>query len=485
VSLRRLFRPIRVRLTLWYVLLLTGVLLAFSAALYLALRLSLYEDLDDVLRNAATSVADALQMDAHGRLTLGSGQPLLWGDPKEGEHFWRVLDGAGETVEQSGVYEVDAPPVDPGVLAQALAGREVFQTVRMRAGPMRVYTQPVERGAAGVIGVVQVSLSLGDVNETLAALRWVLLLILPVTLAAASGGGFFLAGRALRPVDRVTRAAQSISAHDLSQRLDLDLPDDELGRLARTFDAMIARLDEAFRRQRRFTADASHELRTPLTIIKGDLSLALARPRDADYYHGMLTEVDEEVDQMNRLVDRLLALARADAEGIAIHRQTVNLSVLLADLVEQTRPLAEARGLTLAAQIAPDLAASVDPDAVTQIVLNLLGNAIKYTASGQVCLGAYLEKSQIRIAVSDSGPGIPAEHLPHIFERFYRVDRARSRDPSATLPSAPLGTGRAGLGGAGLGLAIARELARAHGGDVTVHSVPGEGSTFTVHLPVA
>ncbi len=463
-----LFRPIRVRLTLWYVLLLTGVLLAFSAALYLALRLSLYEDLDDALRNGATLVADALQTDAQGQLTLGSGQPLLWGDPKEGEHFWRVLDAAGQTVVQTGVSEVDAPAVESGILAQTLAGREIFQTMRMRTGPMRVYTQPVERGSAGV---VQVGLSLGDVNETLAALRWALLLILPVTLVAASGGGFLLAGRALRPVDRITRAAQSISAHDLSQRLDLDLPDDELGRLARTFDSMIARLDEAFRRQRRFTADASHELRTPLTIIKGDLSLALARPRDADYYHNVLTEVDEEVDQMSRLVDRLLALARADAEGIVIHRQTVNLGVLLADLVEQTRPLAEARGLTLAAQIAPDLAASVDPDAVTQIVLNLLDNAIKYTASGRVRLSAHLANDrggEIQIAVSDSGPGIPAEHLPHIFERFYRVDQARSRE----------------MGGAGLGLAIARELARAHGGDVAVHSVPGEGSTFTVHLPV-
>jgi len=476
-----LFRPIRVRLTLWYVLLLTLVLAAFSAALYLALRISLYEDLDDVLRSSATLVTNTLQVDARGHLTTMPGQPLLWSDPKEGEHFWRVLDASGQVMEQTGVYEMDTPSVDPEVLARALAGREVFQTVRMGNTLIRVYTAPIDHGASGVVGVVQLGLSLGDVNETLAALRWGLLLILPVTLAAASVGGFLLAGRALRPVDRLTRAAQSISAHDLSRRLDLDLPDDELGRLARTFDAMIARLDEAFRRQRRFTADASHELRTPLTIIKGDLSLALARPRDPGYYHDVLTEVDEEVDQMSRLVDRLLALARADAEGIAIHRQTVNLGVLLADLVEQTRPLAEARGLTLAAQIAPgpsdlnpsgpSLTAYVDPDAMTQIVLNLLDNAIKYTASGRVRLSARPagdKSDEIRISVSDTGPGIPAEHLPHLFERFYRVDQARSR----------------ALGGAGLGLAIARELARAHGGDVTVHSVPGEGSTFTVHLPV-
>ncbi len=465
MNLRRLFRPIRVRLTLWYVLLLTIVLVAFSGTLYLALSTSLHNDLDDVLHNSAALVINSLQVDARGQLTTRSGQPLLWSDPEEGEHFWRVLDAAGQVVEQAGVREASAPPIAPGVLAQALAGREVFQTVRVKDDPIRVYTASLNQGQ--VIGVIQVGLSLDDVNDTLHTVRWILMLILPITLVVASVGGLFLANRALRPVDRITYTAQSISAHDLSQRLDLDLPDDELGRLARTFDAMIARLDEAFRRQRRFTADASHELRTPLTIIKGDLSLALARRRDTDYYHGVLTEVDEEVDQMSRLVDRLLALARADAEGISIHRQTVDLGVLLTDLVKQTRPLAEAQGLDLATQMASDLQGHVDPDVVTQVVLNLLDNAIKYTPSGLVHLSAGHDGGEIQIAVSDDGPGISPEHLPHIFERFYRVDRARSRE----------------LGGAGLGLPIARELARAHGGDITVHSVPGEGSTFTVHLP--
>jgi heavy metal sensor kinase len=470
MALRNLFRSIRVRLTLWYVLLLAVVLIAFSGALYLALRITLYDNLDDILRSSAALIADALEVDAQGHLIAGPGQPLLWNDPKEGEHFWYVLDPSGQVVEQAGVHDMGGLPIAPAVMAAALAGRDAIQTIRVGDNLIRVYTAPVYHGGR-VVGIVQLGISLDDVQQTLAAFRWILILALPVTLALASGGGLFLASRALRPVDQITRAAHSISAHDLSQRLNLDLPDDELGHLARTFDAMIARLDEAFRRQRRFTADASHELRTPLTIIKGDLSLALARPRDADYYYQVLAEVDEEVDWMSHLVERLLALARADAEGLTLHQQTVDMSVLLADLIEQTRPLAKAKGLTLTAQIAPDLTASLDPDAMTQVVLNLLENAIKYSPSGRVRLSAHRarpDSSEVLIAISDSGPGIPAEHLPHIFDRFYRVDRARSRE----------------LGGAGLGLSIARELARAHGGDVTVHSIPGEGCTFTVHLPL-
>jgi heavy metal sensor kinase len=469
MALHNLFRSIRVRLTLWYVLLLAVVLALFGGALYLALRITLYDNLDDILRSSAALIADALEVDAQGHLIAGPGQPLLWNDPKEGEHFWRVLDPSERVVEQAGVHDMGSLPVDPAVMAAALAGRDAVQTVRVGDNLIRVYTAPVYHGGQ-VVGIVQLGLSLDDVQQTLAAFRWILILALPVTLALASGGGLFLASRALRPVDQITRAARVISAHDLSQRLNLDLPDDELGHLARTFDAMIARLDEAFRRQRRFTADASHELRTPLTIIKGDLSLALARPRDADYYYQVLAEVDEEVDQMSRLVERLLALARADAEGLTLHRQAVDLSALLADLIEQTRPLAEAKGLTLTAQIAPDLTASLDPDAVTQVVLNLLENAIKYTPSGRVRLSAHLtrpDSSEVLIAISDSGPGIPAEHLPHIFDRFYRVDRARSRE----------------LGGAGLGLAIAKQFVEVHGGTIRVESTPGKGSEFRFTLP--
>lgn len=472
MGLSKLFRSVRVRLTLWYMLLLTAALVAFSVGLYVTLSLALYDNLDDLLSSSAALLSNTLETDGQESLISGPEQARLWNDPKRGEHFWRVVTPSGHTVAQSGVAETGSPPLDPATVERALAGHRMIQTLSWTGGEtMRVVTGPVVRGNQ-VIGVVQIGFSTEDIRDILRALRWILVTAVPATLALASFGGMFLAQRALRPVDRITRAAQDISAHDLSRRLDLDLPDDELGRLARAFNDMIARLDDAFRRQRRFTADASHELRTPLTVIKGNLSLALNRPRSTDYYRQVLTEVDQEVNQMHRLVERLLTLARADVEGVTLDRQRVDLSVLLTDLVEQMRPLADMKGLSLTAQIAPDLAIIADPDALTQAVLNLLDNAIKYTqSSGQVCLVARfaeLNGHEMQIVISDSGPGIPAEHLPHVFERFYRVDRARSRE----------------LGGTGLGLSIARDLIRAHGGEITVDSVSGEGSIFTIHLPL-
>jgi heavy metal sensor kinase len=462
---------------MWYVLLLAVLLIAFSSGIYLALRFILHNELDATLRNGARLIADSVQVDDQGHLVAAPGREASDNRSDE-ERFWRILDSSGQVLAQKAAQEIASYPVEPGALELALSGQDRFQTVPFEDEPLRVFTTPL-RYRGRVVGAVQVGLSLEDANETLDIVLWILVLSLPLTLVVASFGGYFLAGRALRPVDRITQTAQDITASDLSQRLDLDLPDDELGRLARTLDAMIARLDAAFRRQRRFTADASHELRTPLTVIKGDLSVALGRPRDADTYRAVLAEVDAEVDQMSRLVDRLLALARADDEGISINPARVDLDALLTDVLTQMRPLAEAKRLHLTLQIETDLIATVDPDVVTQIVLNLLDNAIKYTPEGGVRLSAFScsqqtsqvfphDDGELRIAVADDGPGIPEEHLAHIFERFYRVDRARSRES----------------GGLGLGLAIAHELAHAHGGEITVHSAPGKGSTFILRLPL-
>jgi heavy metal sensor kinase len=290
----------------------------------------------------------------------------------------------------------------------------------------------------------------------------------PVTLALASFGGAFLAGRALSPIDKLTRLARRVSAKDLSQRLNLRLPDDEVGRLARTFDEMIARLDDAFRRQRQFTADASHELRTPLTAIKGQVEVALRRRRDAAAYREVLQAVNEEVDRLIRLVGSLLTLARADAGQIPIALETVSLPELVAGAVEQVDPVAKQRDIELSASAGPAVTLQADEDLLLQLLLNLLDNAIKHTpAGGRVTVGWRVNGRQVELWVRDTGVGIAGEHLAHIFDRFYRVDKARSRAE----------------GGVGLGLSICRWIAEAHGGHISVRSAPGQGSTFTAGLP--
>jgi len=466
--LRRILAPIRVRLTLWYMLMLALVLALFGAVLYLTLRTSLYANLDGVLRSSTSLLANMLEVN-DGSLAVDLDKPLQWNDPKQGESFWRILDPAGRVVAHSVPNDLGSVPILPQAFETGRHGQEHLQTLYVQGEPIRVYTGAIQQGAR-LVAIVQAGVSLSDVNQTLSTFAWTILLALPLTVLFAGWGGLFLASRALRPVDQITRTAASISARDLSQRLSLDLPSDEIGRLARTFDAMLARLDEAFREQARFVADASHELRTPLTVMRGTISVALSRPRKASDYQQVLQEVEDETERMSRLVEQLLALARADTGHLSVQRQRVELSGLLADLADHASTLAEPKGLAVFAQIAQGLEANTDPDLLTQIVLNLLDNAIKYTPSGAIYLSAEaIESYLIQITVADTGPGIPQEHLARIFQRFYRVDTARSRD----------------VGGAGLGLALAREYARLLGGDLTVASAPGDGATFTLTLPMA
>jgi heavy metal sensor kinase len=458
-----ILRSIRFRLTLWYVLLLAVILAGFSTGVYLTLRQRLNENLDDSLQNRAGVLLGALDYQ-DGTPTLeteGAGA-----DPDADEHFTRVYDSAGSvTFDDS--PEAGRPPVDRESVNAALQGETKVRRVKVGDQSMRVRTLPVLRGGE-VVGALEVGLSEEDVRETLRILLLIIAVAYPVTLGAASLGGVFLAGRALSPIDKITRTARRISAQELSQRLDLRLADDEVGRLARTFDEMIARLDEAFRRQRQFTADASHELRTPLTSIKGQVEVALNRERSAQAYREVLGTVNEEVDRLIRLVGSLLTLARADAGQIPIARERVELGELVAGAVEQARPMAEERGVRLEAAPAAPVALEADEDLLLQLLLNLVDNAVKHTErGGQVTLGWARGDSSAEIWVRDSGAGISPEHLPRIFDRFYRADAARSRAE----------------GGTGLGLSICRWIAEAHGGSISAESTPGSGSTFTVRLP--
>ena len=456
-------RSVRLRLTLWYVLLLAIILAGFSAGVYVLLRHNLYDNLDDSIQNRANTFLDVIQ--------YKEGQPTLAGrvssdDPNAGESFVRVFDGSGG-ITFDNTAAVGGLPIDSRAVDRALRGETSTRTATVDDETMRVRTLPIERDDA-IGGVLEVGQSQDDVSDTLRALLLILAVAYPVTLAVASFGGVFLAGRALTPIDSLTRLARRISAEDLGQRLELRLPDDEVGRLARTFDEMIARLDDAFRRQRQFTADASHELRTPLTAIKGQAEVALSKPRDAAAYREVLQTVNEEVDRLIRMVGSLLTLARADAGQIPIASEPVNVGDLVTAAVEQVRPMAERRDLTLGVAPGPAVNLQADEDLLLQLVLNLLDNAVKYTPpGGTVTVGWGMDGNRAELWVHDTGIGIAEEESERVFDRFYRVDKARSRTE----------------GGAGLGLSICRWIAEAHGGSISLQSEPGRGTVFTVKLP--
>ena len=318
-----------------------------------------------------------------------------------------------------------------------------------------------------------------DPNGRLHSLIVNLLIGCLITLAIALGGGLWLADRAMRPVRTITQAAREIGDSDLSRRLNMK-GRDELGELAQTFDGMLARLEAAFERQRQFVADASHELRTPLTIVNLEATRALAAPRPGKEYERALGAINSENDYMIRLVNDLLALARMDAGQTNIELKPLDLSDVALDAVEHLAGLASRNGVRLETGELPEVPVQGDRQYLRQMIGNLIENGIKYTAGDERCVRVETGSAGGRgwVRVSDNGLGIAAQHLPHLFDRFYRVDQARARGEEAPsdgqLPT-----------GSGLGLSIVQWIARVHGGQVHVSSVVGEGTTFEVDFPVA
>lgn len=359
-------------------------------------------------------------------------------------------------------------PWDRDTLDASMRGERRFSTIKLGEERLRVLSVPWRREGT-VMGVVQVARALGEFDRLEAEQFRMLVTLLPLALLAAGLGALFLTERALRPVRDMTDAAAQISAEDLSRRLAVK-GHDELAQLASTFNAMIERLDKAFEQQRRFTADASHELRTPLTRIKLTTSEALDGEHSVEEYVAALRITDRAADSMTRLVEQLLLLARADGGQLQVRSETVELNPLLVEVVDALR---SPDGPQLGVDLPPvPVRASGDPVWLSSIVRNLVENALRHTpAGGRVTLSAEQQNGCAAIRVTDTGEGIPAEHLPHLTERFYRADAARSRS----------GTGS--KGGTGLGLAIVRTLVEAQQGAFEIASEPGRGTVATVWLP--
>jgi heavy metal sensor kinase len=457
-----MFRSLRWRLTIWYVALLCGLLLVFSAGTYVAVSKLLIDNLDDLLASQARLIVDTINLDDR---ELAIRNDALQIGRNTDYHLTRLY-----RADRTRLFDND-PNINSAELSEAvdkaLNGKQQYNLIPDHDG-LRILTFPIKRGSQ-VVGALQVGLSLEDVNDTMHALLKVMLVLAPAMLLLASGGGLFLANRALAPIDKITRTAQQISADDFNRRIDLHGPDDEVSRLAHTFDDMIARLQSAFEQQRRFTADASHELRTPLTAIIGQIDVALERRREAESYRGTLASVREQAQRLARMANDLLFLARSDTHAAPTAREAIDLAELLPAIVAQVESLAHARDQRLdLQQTSPLSIVCGNEDDLIRMFLNLLDNAIRYTSpGGQICVRCDQHASDIVISVADTGQGIAPEHLPHLFDRFFRIDRGRSR----------------AQGGSGLGLAIAQNIVRAHSGKLLVESTLGQGSTFTIILP--
>lgn len=458
------FRTLRFRFALWVAGLLLVVLAVFGVFVYLSLASALSAALDSSLQLSAAQAVAAVNIEG-GQINFLDSLPDGPGatELRERGLTVRILDPAGQSLQGFGSFQ--ALPVDAASLEAVQHGQSAFTTAIALPTHERVrlYTTAITENGA-FLGIVQVAQSLAGVDNTLNQLLIALFVGAPILTLTAAFGGYILAARALAPIDHITQMAGQISGEDLSARLNLPATDDEVGRLAATFDSMLARLDNSFKRERQFTADASHELRTPLAAIQAILSVVREKPRTPEDYQQALADLSEETDRLRALTEDLLHLARADTQPIDIHER-VDLSVLLNDVADSLRPLAEAKGLRIKCHVPDQLDLTGDTDGLIRLFVNLLDNAVKYTERGEIILSAQVEASLIHITVADTGLGIPAEHKPHIFDRFYRMDTSRSTR------------------GAGLGLAIALDIARSHGGTIEVTSSVNKGSAFIVNLP--
>ncbi|MDE3135028.1 MAG: HAMP domain-containing protein [Acidobacteriota bacterium] len=453
--------PIRFKLTAWYSAVLLATFVLFGIIAFFAMQNGIETTVDEGLRDQVSGIRELM------RSVLPEGPERLEDELREhselraGGDFSQVSDGQGRWLFRSELMKrFDIPRQNPQ--------NPSYYNMQVKGLPLRVLSSEVRLD--GQTYLAQVAAPMDDFYDALSRFRWVLLLFSPLLLVLASAGGYWISQRALKPVDEITRAAQDINSKNLSMRLRVLRSRDELQRLSETLNGMLERLEAAFSRVTRFTADASHELRTPLALMRTTAEVSLRKSRGEAEYREALAQILGESEKTTALIEKLMVLARADAGFESLERVPVNLVDTLSDVCREGRTLAEGKRITFQVRLAKGpILITGDPHALHRLFRILIDNAVKYTGpEGRIEVSLTVNPERALAEVRDTGIGIDAADLPHIFERFYRADKARSREQ----------------GGAGLGLSIAHWIADAHGGSIHAQSTLGVGSVFQVGLPL-
>ncbi len=466
---------LRVKLTLYYLAILSAILFFFGVAIHTYVRRSLLIPIDEALHYKVTKIEHII------RLGPGGVEPGIGDENSERllelkTHAIQIIDESWQVTDEEYALPDDHLEVNKNELSKMAVGEMRYDTVKTQKGELlRVVTLRAKDPDGPGSYFIRLGHSLESFQKATRRTLILLGIATPLALLLGSYGGLLLANQALRPVDRMTRAAEQIAAGDLSERVPEPASMDEMGRLAATFNDMISRLQAAFERQKQFTSDASHELRTPLAVMRGDIEVTLRRERSSEEYKRALTSNLEEIMRLSRLVEDLLTLARGDTGRIELRCEPVDLNDLCRRMTEYITPLADQREQTLiydpppGAGTAP-VTLNADVLRIKQLLLNLLDNAIKYTEPrGKITLGLKTDEKAATITVTDTGRGIPPEDLPHIFERFFRRS-AKTADRTAA--------------GFGLGLSIVKWIVDSHGGRIEAKSELGKGTKFIVRLPL-
>jgi signal transduction histidine kinase len=455
---------IRFRLTIWYAATLVLTVAVFGGGIWLALQHSIRRTVDKDLRLRLDAMRHYIDQQMRGGGYAHLQQELA-------EDVDVVAAGPVRIASSARVWIYGSPGTEAWELAVPkmadLPLNGIASTIVVRGQALRLLTAPV------TIGVVQLGLPLGDFQQVTELLAWILFLGSPLLLLLASVGGYWISGRTLKPVDDLATTAQNIGAQNLTDRLPIRGKGDEFDRLSEVLNGMLARLDSAFARVTRFTADASHELRTPVAIVRTTAEVTRARTRTVEEHEKAWGVIVTQAARMSQLIDDLLMLARVDSESRTACPELVDGAAILCETCAEMQTFAETSGVRLAMRVPRQCTMFADSEDLHRIFLILLDNAIKYTASGgQIVVELDVSGTAVRgtvvVRVRDTGVGISQDDLPHIFERFYRAAKDRSRK----------------TGGAGLGLTIAKHLAEHHGGKIEVESTLGVGSTFCLFLPI-